>query len=90
MRNCVKEKNIMSRAFGLGFLVGAGRPPADEDRPNLVAYYRGEDFPPPYEAPPPYRSVVPRSSFARRVIRQVRKSVARVFRPRTVFTVRGD
>ena len=80
----------MSRTFGLGFFVGAGRPPAEEDRQHLVDYYRGEDFPPPYEAPPPYRSVVPQPNLARRMIRQVRKTVARVLLPRTVFTVRGD
>ena len=51
----------MSQTFGLGFLVGAGRPPAEEDRQHLVAYYRGQDFPPPYEAPPSYRSVRPRT-----------------------------
>ena len=80
----------MSRMFGLGFLVGVGRPPAEEDRQHLVAYYRGEDFHPPYGAPPPYRSVVPRPNLARRMIRRVRKTVARVLRPRNVFTVRGD
>lgn len=80
----------MSQAFGWGFLVGAGRSAAAEDQEHLVAHYRGEDFPPPYEAPPSYWSVVERPSLARRFVRRVRKTVARVLRPRTVFTVRGD
>ena len=84
-----REEDI-SHNFGLGFLVGAGRPSVDGDRQHLVAYYCGQDFPPPYEAPPSYRSVVPRPKLAQRMIQRVRKTVACVLRPRVVFTIRGN